>query len=72
MNEKTYTIADILNVSKSYGGEWKHFVMDCYEKGLINMYHTWNDINYWVPTTMDALDNVLEYPEIYTIRIELK
>lgn len=70
--EIKYSIFEILNISKSHGGEVKHFIMDCYNRDLINLYHTWNKINYWVSTTPDALDAVLEYPEIYTIRIELK
>ena len=67
-----YSIFEILNVSKSHGGEMKHFIMNCYDKGFINLYHTWDKIDYWVKTTPDALDAVLEYPGIYTIRIELK
>ena len=45
--------------------------MDCYKNGLINLYHTFDGTDRWHKTTLDALDNVLEYPEIYTIRIEL-
>ena len=72
MKEKVYTISEILNISKSHGGSMKDFIIDCYEKKLINVYHTWDKIDYWIETVHGTLDAVLEYPEIYTIRIELK
>ena len=69
---KHYTIEDVLDISKSHGGAMKDFIMDCYDKGLINLYHTWGTRDRWVKTERGALDSVLEYPQIYTIRIELK
>ena len=66
-----YKLEDVLDISKSHGGAMKHFIMDCYKNGLINLYHTFDGTDRWHKTTLDALDNVLEYPEIYTIRIEL-